>query len=244
MRRQNMVEQEIKVQPDSLLVSGDKVFYTLQGEGQSIGKPAIFLRLHMCNLACGWCDTKYTWDKNDPRYFSEPERWSIDRVIEEISKYPCKRLIVTGGEPLLHKQALDILFEKIPDWDIEIETNGTLKPTDKMIERGVQFNTSPKLANSGNNQIARYRPDVLKMFNKISTATFKFVVMSESDIKEIEGIISNCGLDVDKIILMPEGTSQDAISEHGQAVAELCKEKGYRLVPRLQIMLWGNKRAI
>ena len=237
-----MIEQEIHIQPDSLLVSGDKTFFTLQGEGISLGKPATFLRLHMCNLACSWCDTKYTWDKSDPRYFSEPERWSFDDVIEKINQNPVKRLVVTGGEPLLHSRALDSLFAKLPDWNFEVETNGTMPPTPYMIERGVQFNVSPKLANSGNGEAIRYRPNVLRALNAVPNSSFKFVVMGPEDVPEIEKIVAEVPLDNDKIILMPEGVSQEAISEHGQAVAELAKVKGWRVIPRLQIMLWGAKR--
>jgi len=239
--------ERFSVKPDSLLVSGDKAFFSLQGEGQSLGKPAVFLRLHMCNLACGknggWkCDTPYTWNKEDPRYYSEPERWSLDQTAETVKQHSCKRLVVTGGEPLLHGRALDNFLDKLPDWKVEVETNGTMLPTFKMVERGVQFNVSPKLSNSGNLEAVRYRPQVLQALNKLPNTTFKFVVMNEQDVAEVDGIVKDCGLDVEKIILMPEGVTPEALSQHGQAVAEVCKQRGYRLVPRLQIMLWGQKR--
>lgn len=48
---------------ENFRVSGDGVFYTLQGEGASMGRPATFLRLHHCNLDCSWCDAWYTWDQ-------------------------------------------------------------------------------------------------------------------------------------------------------------------------------------
>jgi len=239
-----MKESELKAKPDSLLVSGDKTFFTLQGEGQSLGRPAVFLRLHLCNLHCSWCDTRYTWDKNLPEYYKEPERWNFDKTLAEISKYPVRRLVITGGEPLLHQRALDNFLDRLDGWQIEIETNGTLLPTQKMIDKEVQFNVSPKLENSGNQPGLRYRPEVLRKFNELPNTTFKFVVTSQEDISEIERIVNECQLDSEKIILMPEGTTQEAQGEHGRAVAELCKEKGWRLVPRLQVLLWGAKRRI
>ena len=39
-----------------------EIFYSIQGEGANVGKPAVFLRMGLCNLKCSWCDTKYTWD--------------------------------------------------------------------------------------------------------------------------------------------------------------------------------------
>ena len=39
-----------------------EIFHSIQGEGVSAGTPTVFLRLATCNLACTWCDTRYTWD--------------------------------------------------------------------------------------------------------------------------------------------------------------------------------------
>jgi len=79
-----------------LLVS--EIFFSVQGEGPGIGKPAVFLRLSGCNLKCAWCDTKYTW--HGGKMMTEPT------VLKEIKRYPCKRLVVTGGEPLLQQDNL------------------------------------------------------------------------------------------------------------------------------------------
>ena len=61
---------DMAIKSNSLLLSGDKCFFSLQGEGESIGKPAIFLRLHLCNLRCSFCDTPYTWDIKDKRFYN------------------------------------------------------------------------------------------------------------------------------------------------------------------------------
>jgi len=237
-----MKENKIIVEPDSLLLSGDKTFFTLQGEGETIGKPAVFMRLHMCNLGCSWCDTKYTWDKTKSEYFSEPQRYPFDKVLKKIRTYPARRLVITGGEPMLHVKPLTEFIKLIPDWDIEIETNGTIMPSEELLAK-VRFNVSPKLENSGNIKPLRYRPNVLSELNKYDKTSFKFVVVGPKDLFEIDKIIEECKLDNDKIILMPEGVTQEAIAQHGGLVADICKRKGWRLVPRLQVMLWGSKRG-
>ena len=48
-----------------------EIFYSLQGEGVTTGIPSVFLRLALCNLACSWCDTRYTWDWEQHDYGQE-----------------------------------------------------------------------------------------------------------------------------------------------------------------------------
>ena len=107
-----------------------------------------------------------------------------------------------------------------------------------------QFNVSPKLENSDNSLKLRYKPDALRVFNQLPKTTFKFVVQSERDFDEIDQIVSGCELDSSKIIIMPEGTTQEDIRDHALSVSEQVKQRGWRLLPRLQVMLWGAKRKL
>src|SRR3954469_11971282 len=52
----------VKMRKDSIKLSGDGTFYTLQGEGPTMGLPCVFVRTHICNLQCVWCDAFYTWN--------------------------------------------------------------------------------------------------------------------------------------------------------------------------------------
>lgn len=235
--------QKIKMQPDMLKVSGDGVFFSIQGEGRSMGMPSVFLRLHFCNLRCSWCDTQYTWDKKSAEFWQESQDWSLEKAISEITRFPVKRLIVTGGESLLQQRKVANLLQRIPNWDVEIETAGTISPLAELQER-VQFNVSPKLANSGNSRAARFKPDVLRVFNRLPLTSFKFVVESTEDFAEIDQIVQDCGLDQSKIIIMPEGSTQEDIRKHGLMVIEDVKRRGWRLMPRLHVALWGDKRGI
>jgi len=230
------------IDSNKLFVSGDKVFYSIQGEGQSIGRPAVFLRLGYCNLKCKWCDTKYSWSKEVPG-FEEIEEWSINKTLKEIKKFPTNRLVITGGEPLLQIKGVSKLIDLLPDWTIEFETNGTVMPTKKLLRR-CQFNISPKLENSGNPVEIRLKPDVLKELNNASNSTFKFVIKNRLEIEEVSKMVKKYKIDGSKVIIMPEGIDQQDMIKNTKRLAEEAKKTNWRIVPRLHIILWGNKRKV
>lgn len=97
------------------MLSIHEIFYSLQGEGAQVGIPSIFIRLSGCNLSCSYCDTTF---------FS---RFSLsnEQLLQEISKYPCKHIIWTGGEPTLQLTELVTLFFREKGYRQSIETNGT-----------------------------------------------------------------------------------------------------------------------
>ena len=83
-----------------------EIFESIQGEGTNAGKPVVFLRTAECNLKCTWCDTKFTWDWKQFDYSKEVKEMSIKEVINSISKFNVKHLVITGGEPLLQQEPL------------------------------------------------------------------------------------------------------------------------------------------
>ena len=126
-------------------------------------------------------------------------------------------------------------------WTFEIETNGTVMPTKKILSR-FQINCSPKLRNSGNQYIARVKENVLKTLNQVNTV-FKFVVMNNNDIDEIEtDFVQKYSLDVNKIIVMPQGITSGEIKKNMTRVVERAKKKGYRLMGRLHCDIWEARR--
>jgi len=240
--------ERLTMHPESFKLSGDRAFYSLQGEGTSMGEPSVFLRLHFCNLHCVWCDTPYTWNKEMPEYFSEPEDWTVEQTAERVKElWTCenpdrqKRIVITGGEPLIQQAKIEKLLDLLPDWQVEIETNGTTMPSDKLLAR-CRFNCSPKLANSENDRKIRINPEVIRAIARVDSI-FKFVVTKPEELDEIENdFVKPMGIRVEKVILMPEGTKVEALREHSSAVAEMAKIKGYRVLSRLQVELWGHTR--
>lgn len=96
-----------------------EIFYSLQGEALTSGLPTIFVRLTGCPLRCVYCDTEYA--------FNGGERQSLEAIIDTIKSYPCKRICLTGGEPLAQPNAIELMKRLLADgYEISLETAGAL----------------------------------------------------------------------------------------------------------------------
>ena len=71
-----------------------ETFFSIQGEGATAGAPAVFIRLQGCSVGCAWCDTKYSWNPGGGHAVD------LEVIVTEAVAYPCRRAVVTGGEPL------------------------------------------------------------------------------------------------------------------------------------------------
>src|SRR3954454_2624284 len=97
---------------------------TWQGEGPSIGRRCGFVRLGRCNLACTWCDTKYTWDWSQYDPSVELTRRTVADVVAERPPMDVRMVVAPGGEPLLQQRALVPLLSACRGrgWRAEVET--------------------------------------------------------------------------------------------------------------------------
>ncbi len=231
-----------------LIVSGDGVFLTEQGEGATMGEKAVFLRVNECNLDCSFCDTPYTWKKASIGY-AERVRWTLEHArdqIEHAADGQCGRVVFTGGEPLLQQARLAELaaMDPLRNWVVEIETNGTIVPTAFKNRQDVQINCSPKLSNSNVARERRIRPSVLSALAAEFNTYFKFVVANVDDVEEIEREYLPLFPDFprSRVYVSPEGLTVDAIDRVRDNVATTVQGLGFVLGDRRHIRLYGNKR--
>ncbi len=239
-----MEERKTQRQENELPIA--EIFLSVQGEGINAGTPSVFLRTYFCNLTCTWCDTKYTWlNQDESKSGIDYQSMTVDDVIEKITGFGCKHVVVTGGEPLLHQRVLLLVLSalKKAGVSIEVETNGTLEPSAGMLEVVDCFNVSPKTSNSLVDARLRVRRGPLQVFAGSQKAWFKFVTADSHDVDEVEELISACGLPRDRVMLMPEGVDADALLVKSRWLVDVCKERGFRFTPRLQILLYGNRRG-
>lgn len=240
-----------------------EIFYSIQGEGKSIGLPSVFVRTSLCNLHCVWCDTDYTWNwigtpfphisdsKPDYEKFDKKQHLvsvEVENIAEIIRQFPCKNVILTGGEPMMQQPGLteliNVLRSNDADYRFEIETNGTFVPKPKFDAAIDQYNVSPKLENSGNPQKLREKSAAYKFYAQSPKANFKFVIAAIEDLQEVLGLIQKYHISPEKIWLMPEGTSREALAERRLWLTEVCKQYGFRFSDRLHVQIWGDKKGV
>jgi 7-carboxy-7-deazaguanine synthase len=223
-----------------------EIFHSLQGEGMLTGTPSAFVRTSGCNLRCTWCDTPYT------SWSPEGVEMSVAEVLADVRRHPCTHVVVTGGEPMIQPAIVE-LTNALHDagLHITVETAGTVwAPVSCDL-----MSISPKLANStpldrengrwtAMHERLRHQPDVLRRLMTEYSYQLKFVIAAPQDMEEVERLISEVDTDRSRVVLMPEGIDAETLTERGRWLVEICKERGYRLSPRLHVMLWGNRRGV
>ena len=163
----------------------NEIFYSIQGEGRHTGMPAIFVRLAGCSMNCPFCDTKYA--------AREGQDTDAKTLLKELSAWPAKAVIVTGGEP--SEQDLPALIAVLKDagYQVHLETNGSI---DTDVSRADFVCVSPK----------RYvSPEMLKKADVI-----KIVVGQETNLEDLQKYYAYENAKT-QIYLQPESNKQENI---------------------------------
>lgn len=225
-----------------------EIFYSVQGEGTLVGTPSVFVRTSGCNLRCRWCDTPYA------SWRPEGTEMSVEEIVAAVLAHPTRFVVITGGEPMIAKAMPELLSRlRAAGKHITIETAGTVPPDGVACDLA---SLSPKLSNSTpgpdagawvqRHESTRLRPDVLRAWcESARDYQLKFVISTPDDLEEARAVVASIGIAIppEKVLLMPEGTSVEAIRSRTDLLVEACKTHGYRYSPRLHIDLFGNKRG-
>ena len=100
-----------------------EIFYSLQGESNSVGLPTVFIRLTGCPLRCSYCDTAYA--------FTGGEKKTLTAIINQVDQYQAQYVTVTGGEPLAQPFSLDLMTMLLDrDYKVSLETSGAIDVSD------------------------------------------------------------------------------------------------------------------
>ena len=163
-----------------------EIFYSVQGEGRHSGMPAVFLRLAGCSMGCAWCDTKYA--------FSGGQEMNNLQVLVELAKFPCKTVVITGGEPAEQDLPALIALLKSAGHIVHIETNGA---HDCDISRADFVCVSPKKYVSEN---MLKKADVIKL-----------VVNEQTDLEDLQKYY-NYENEKTTVYLQPESNKEENIN--------------------------------
>jgi 7-carboxy-7-deazaguanine synthase len=136
---------------------------------------------------------------------------------------------------------------------LTIETAATIAPDGIACDLA---SLSPKLKNSApdaklfgalheRHEKLRWQPDVVRAWTENYPYQLKFVVADSADLAEIQLLLRELGgkIPPEKVQLMPEGVTLEALRAREPALGALCKTHGYRYCHRLHIELFGHTRG-
>ncbi|HDP25776.1 MAG TPA: 7-carboxy-7-deazaguanine synthase QueE [Deltaproteobacteria bacterium] len=205
-----------------------EIFYSLQGEGPFLGIPAIFLRLSGCKKPyCPWCDTPSAWD-------TFTEMAPVD-ICARAADFPAGLVVITGGEPFLQwneglSELHTMLLEK--GYELHYETSGKLPIPDV---RDAYVVCSPKFIEGS---------WIYERSNTPRVDCFKFIAWSRESLDAIDSFISRHALAREKICVMPLGATREDQLSTMELVFTHCRDKGYRMSPRLHILTFDTRGGV
>jgi 7-carboxy-7-deazaguanine synthase len=156
-----------------------EVFHSFQGEGPFTGFRTSFVRTARCNLRCAWCDTPYSFGPGVER--------SIGSLLEEVGTHGTRHLCLTGGEPLLQREApafVRAAHER--KLKVVIETGGSLDVTPYLEVPGVVLSVDVKGPSSKMER--RNRWENLPMLRRQDV--LKFVIGDRADYDHARSVLA------------------------------------------------------
>jgi len=209
-----------------------EIFFSLQGEGLEIGLPTVFVRLFACDLRCNWCDTMYAVEGRDFR-----DR-TVSEVVKEVEKHECKRVCITGGEPLIQiKEVEELANHLISDnYTILLETSGHKMPPPGFWTENSTISMDCKCPSSSMQDKMDF-----DLFIKLRPKDqLKFVIQDEIDYEYARGILNRYDIKANIIFQPTDGSELGWITE--KVIDD--KLESIRVLPQLHKIIWGDKRGV
>ena len=204
----------------------NEIFYSIQGESSLVGCPTVFVRTSGCHLRCHYCDTQYA-------YF-DGQKQTLSDVIEDIQTYHTQRVCLTGGEPLLQKEATDLVSQLCDlGYAVSIETSGDLDC--HAVDPRAKLVIDVKTPDSG--ECGRFDHRNLELDNR--DIEFKFVICSEKDFAWSEEFAKSNNLFAKSPVLYSPSYGQ--VSERWLAEKILTTASKARFQMQLHKYLWPDQ---
>jgi 7-carboxy-7-deazaguanine synthase len=202
-----------------------EIFYSLQGEADTVGFPTVFVRLTGCPLRCQFCDTAYAFHGGDWR--------SVENVVATVGEFSPRYVCVTGGEPLAQKNCLPLLTRLCDaGYRVSLETSGAmpLEDVDARVIRVVDVKTP------GSGEERRNRYDDLTLLRP--EEQIKFVICDRADYEWSREKVAALALSQRCQVLFSPSAGQLPARELADWI--LADRLPVRFQLQLHKVLWGN----
>ena len=164
-----------------------EIFVSVEGEGSRQGYLATFVRLHGCALRCSWCDSRYACEGTDYREMAP------DEVFARVKELGNRRITLTGGEPLISKEAPALVMRLAESgFEVNIETSGSvdytaLFPEDVRERLGTNLMITADWKCPGSGMEKMMKEQCFTSLRQWDV--LKFVVCSREDLERAESVI-------------------------------------------------------
>ncbi len=212
--------------PEKMSLRITEIFYSIQGETSKIGLPTVFIRLTGCPLRCQYCDTSYA--------FSGGEVMLFEDIIHQVTKFNCKDVCVTGGEPLAQANSKKLLKDLADlDFQVSLETGGSISL--KEVDERVKIIMDIKTPDSGESTKNRWENlELLKQTDEL-----KIVICSREDYQWSKEIIEQYKISEKCPILF--SPCAESIDPRDLAEWILTDQLPIRFQMQIHKILWNNQ---
>jgi 7-carboxy-7-deazaguanine synthase len=204
-----------------------EIFYSLQGEARTVGRPTVFVRLTGCPLRCQYCDTAYA--------FSGGMTYQLGDILKEVQRYRTRYVTVTGGEPLAQPNCLPLLTQLCnAGYEVSLETSGAMDVAgvDPRVIKVLDLKTPGSL------EMDRNLESNIALLGKQDQV--KFVICDQEDYQWAKAQVAEFGLEgrVSDVLFSP---SNEELEARDLAEWILADQLDVRLQVQLHKYLWNNE---
>jgi 7-carboxy-7-deazaguanine synthase len=204
-----------------------EIFYSLQGEARTVGRPTVFVRLTGCPLRCQYCDTAYA--------FSGGMTYQLGDILKEVQRYRTRYVTVTGGEPLAQPNCLPLLTQLCnAGYEVSLETSGAMDVAgvDPRVIKVLDLKTPGSL------EMDRNLESNIALLGKQDQV--KFVICDQEDYHWAKAQVAEFGLEgrVSDVLFSP---SNEELEARDLAEWILADQLDVRLQVQLHKYLWNNE---
>jgi len=212
--------------PEKMSLRITEIFFSIQGETSKVGLPTVFIRLTGCPLRCQYCDTSYAFYGGEVMLFED--------IIHQVTKFNCKDVCVTGGEPLAQANSKKLLKDLADlDFQVSLETGGSISL--KGVDERVKIIMDIKTPDSGESTKNRWENlEFLKQTDEL-----KIVICSREDYQWSKEIIEQYKISEKCQILF--SPCAESIDPRDLAEWILTDQLPIRFQMQIHKILWNNQ---